>query len=527
MKFKKVLCTAVATATILSSVTAFADTSFNDLSADHWSYASVMQLVGDGTVKGYEDGGFHPDGTVTRAEFVKMIGKGENVRKEQYQDVPADHWGYEYIMASGLKTDGNSFLHDTPIKRGEVLELIWQRNGSVTGIVAPGSIKSQCDTPDAAAWGYTYGIMIGDDGHNLRLSEPLTRAEAAALIVRGRNYASAQKINFENTVSEDLLKLVLNQCGLFDGDVSDLSKPVTNGEIAMAALRIMYGEDTPIFFGFPSASANCLYGKEWGYVAYNYLEQTDYSEEKVNSQARLQDAVGALSMGMVGKCADTSSVPVNLKGYPGVAMNGKLKFSMAYAKGMGIEFKADGTFDPDKGATFKDVAMILLQLDGKIGLKRSYTGIEKSEEKIQKDFSRYPANWQSFPAIIEDIPTEVYAYGISEGYESDYDFAREYPEFFVNALNRLAQSMSGEKYNVEFTYYPETLFTNNNDYKIMRVKLSVSGATEGLTFKDVLGEQFTGENSAFESCFVQIETKTPFLTSVYPESDLIVTKIFK
>ncbi|MBQ1211095.1 MAG: S-layer homology domain-containing protein, partial [Clostridia bacterium] len=47
---------------------------FTDLNESHWAYANVQTLVNDGTVKGYEDGSFKPEGTVTRAEFVKMLG---------------------------------------------------------------------------------------------------------------------------------------------------------------------------------------------------------------------------------------------------------------------------------------------------------------------------------------------------------------------------------------------------------------------------------------------------------------------
>ena len=52
-----------------SAVTAFA-ASFNDINEEHWAYASVDQLVNEGTINGYDDGSFRPNGTVTRAEYI-------------------------------------------------------------------------------------------------------------------------------------------------------------------------------------------------------------------------------------------------------------------------------------------------------------------------------------------------------------------------------------------------------------------------------------------------------------------------
>ncbi|UKI35327.1 MAG: hypothetical protein L6V93_14190 [Clostridiales bacterium] len=102
---------------------------------------------------------------------------------------------------------GTQFMPDKAITRGEVLNLIWKRNGSKTGISAPSVITSQSDNKDAAAWGYTYGIMTGDDGLNLRLGDTLTRAEGAALSVRAReiNENSPAK-DFADIVSPDVFK---------------------------------------------------------------------------------------------------------------------------------------------------------------------------------------------------------------------------------------------------------------------------------------------------------------------------------
>lgn len=528
MKIKRLACGILAAAVWTGSlIPAFAANDFNDLQSDHWAYASVQELVADGTVKGYEDGGFHPDGTVTRAEFVKMIGKGATVRTEPYSDVDSSHWGYDYIMASGLKTEGNTFLPDQPIKRGEVLELIWSRNGSVQNVSAPSAITKQCTTPAAAAWGYTYGIMIGDDGFNLRLDDPLTRAEAAALIVRGRNYASATPRNFSDTVSDELLRCVLKGSTLFvEKDVTDLSQKITNGELAMAAIRLMYGEDDPAITTYPKKASKCKYGKQWAVIASDYLGVTDYSEEMVNKPATLSHAVAALTMTAVGKAKDEHAVKSDANGYAGVAADGKLKLSLSVAKGSGIEFNADGSLDAGREVTLKDAGIILAQLDSVIGLKRSYKNTIAADEEIQKDLTKYPTNFSEYPVILKNVPTSVYeAPSTEQGYTAEYKMAREFYMAFSDSLSFLGQSVSKNGYKITFTYYPSLVRANSDGYYTLRVYMSVAGSLGNATFKDIFGSQFTGTDAAAHEGFLEVKTATPLNSLTYPPENWIVTQV--
>ncbi len=510
-----------------SFVAVSAQSTFFDLSETHWAYASVMELVNDGTVKGYEDGGFHPDGTVTRAEFVKMIGKGDVIRTEPYADVDPSHWGYEYIMASGLQTDGNLFQPDIPITRGEVLELIWTRNGSPAGTVAPAAISGQWKNKDAAAWGYTYKIMIGDDGFNLRLEDPLTRAEAAALIIRGRNYASATPGNFADTVSEDLLKMIIKSSGLVDGNIDDLSAKITNGQMAMAVLRLLYGEDDPMLASYPKDIADCTYGKQWGVVAANYLNTTDYSEQMVNKNAVLSDTLAALSMAAYGKAK--SGYEITTSGsYNGFSAEGKVQLGLSVAKGCGVEFYADGSLDGNREVTYKDLGVILIQLDSVIGLKRSYQDTIPKDEKIQKDLTQYPQNYMEYPVILESVPASVYQADYpGTGYTSDYAFAREFYMVFTDALAMLSQKLSTKDYRLKFTYYPSLVKRNEQGYYVIRVYMTKQGNFDGVTYADLFGSQFAGTNQPVKDGFIEIQTATPLNNIVYPAENLIVTQVIQ
>ena len=78
--------------------------SFADLEASHWAYNSVQELVKKGIVKGYEDGSFHPDDSITREEFVKVIVEAFSMQPETgelpFRDVRKDDWSYPYLCTA-------------------------------------------------------------------------------------------------------------------------------------------------------------------------------------------------------------------------------------------------------------------------------------------------------------------------------------------------------------------------------------------------------------------------------------------
>ena len=170
---------------------ALAESQFSDLPEEHWAYSYVNALVEDGTVNGKEPGIYAPDDPVTRAEFVKMIGAAENA-DYGYSDVSEEHWGYEFIMASGVEPDENgNFRPDEDITRNDVLDILYSRYGSTGNYNVSDEVKAQGDDPNAVAWGYFYNIMRGDDGVNLRLSDTITRAEVAKVIYEAKQSETA------------------------------------------------------------------------------------------------------------------------------------------------------------------------------------------------------------------------------------------------------------------------------------------------------------------------------------------------
>ena len=64
---KKITALLLVMTMVLSLCITVSAQQFTDLSENHWAYANIQQLVSEGTIKGYPDGTFRPEATVTRA----------------------------------------------------------------------------------------------------------------------------------------------------------------------------------------------------------------------------------------------------------------------------------------------------------------------------------------------------------------------------------------------------------------------------------------------------------------------------
>ena len=78
--------------------------SYSDVSSSDWFNAAVCTLSKAGILSGYEDGSFHPNGKITRAEFAAIASRffeyaDENI-ENPFSDVEEGAWYYKYIMAA-------------------------------------------------------------------------------------------------------------------------------------------------------------------------------------------------------------------------------------------------------------------------------------------------------------------------------------------------------------------------------------------------------------------------------------------
>lgn len=94
---------------------AFAFASFPDVPSNHPNYDSILYVQEQGIVSGYPDKTFHPDQSINRAEFTKIVTLTKYGQamidmcgsRAQFSDVPPDAWYIKYVCRakdSGLIT---------------------------------------------------------------------------------------------------------------------------------------------------------------------------------------------------------------------------------------------------------------------------------------------------------------------------------------------------------------------------------------------------------------------------------------
>ena len=106
--FKKII-TLIIVFTMALSVVSFAD--YTDVKEDASYYEAVNVLSALNLLKGYDDGAFSPDKTITRAEFaavvVRMLGMEDAAAGAAtatgYKDVPNTHWAAGYVKIASQK----------------------------------------------------------------------------------------------------------------------------------------------------------------------------------------------------------------------------------------------------------------------------------------------------------------------------------------------------------------------------------------------------------------------------------------
>lgn len=541
-KFLSLLLACIIMCSTVGVVSAAKD--FSDLPSSHWAYSYVQRLVTDGTINGYADGTFLPNKQVTRAEFVKMIGKTTTRFNADFVDVPATHWAYDYIMYSNMDVETQKFNPDVAITRNDVVKLLWKRAGSPAGNVVPSIISNQSDKGDAVAWAYTYGIMEGDDGVSLRLSDGLTRAEAAALICRSRDVkANSDKVDFGNNVNEKLLERVYNSFDLFDGGYS-ATKTFTNGEISEIAMRIAADQSNVTYTNIPTnVSVDRPYTLSFYVLCKNAWGESKMTEKFYDAKANNLDALTALMYAFdykVNKFIDFSGKNdfyVDVKGVGDANAN---KYVTA-AYRLGIKLGSHNSILPDADFTAKNLALMLLQFDAIAGLNSNYAVTEKSAGKVdaslKTEILSYPGNNANFKYVLKELPNKVYTTPFIDVDGSAVDttkyapkdtfrFARDYNVLFTMFLQRIASATKRFGAEVKYTYYPSLVTTTDNGY-VMRVKILITKVSANKQFKDLFPTVVKDGPSVYKGLefYADIATGATANGMSIPIDDAVITNV--
>ena len=171
--------------------------SFTDING-HWANAAIMYLAQNNIVNGKENDTFDPDGTVTRAEFIKMTMKAFKLPNEtvgcEFDDLTEEHWAYSYI-SSAVKmgivrgTDEKHFAPNEHISRQDMAVILYRTMQKNNALPAISYLEKKFEDFDSislyaqnsVAYLSNMGAINGSDGHFMPLKES-TRAEVAQLL---------------------------------------------------------------------------------------------------------------------------------------------------------------------------------------------------------------------------------------------------------------------------------------------------------------------------------------------------------
>lgn len=173
--------------------------SFKDLNVSHWAYKYVVTLTNSKVINGYNDGTFKPEGTITNAEFIKLVVMAALPEWIDINDAESnfEHWASRYIWIAeryGLIKTGSITLEniDVPITRIEMVRIIVKADLTMKGNSLETSEKVKfkdvisLNNDDLLLLKHacSKNLITGYTDNTFRPHSNMTRAEAATMIYR-------------------------------------------------------------------------------------------------------------------------------------------------------------------------------------------------------------------------------------------------------------------------------------------------------------------------------------------------------
>ena len=193
-------------------------TDFTDVPADSWYYDYVKTACEDGLISGTSATTFSPTGTMSRGQFVTVLGRFAKVDTDsvvntgKFTDVPDDEYYTPYIYWAADKGIVNG-LTDTifdptaDITKEQMAALLTRYAAADGGEFITDAANSSLTFGDASEISdyardsietlKLAGILTGDETGNVQPKKSITRAEATTMIVKFRS-ATIWRIPEEN-----------------------------------------------------------------------------------------------------------------------------------------------------------------------------------------------------------------------------------------------------------------------------------------------------------------------------------------
>lgn len=176
---------------------------------NHWAKSYIDYAISNGFAFGTQDGNFEPDRPITRAEFINILARyvklGSNVFFTSFNDISPDSWYFPMIVSAedaGIIKgyDDGGFHPDSPVTREDAITFIcraYKTDPPYYDIFALFSDIS--DTSDYAKKYVIFAaenkILIGYENNTIKPKNYITRAEALVML---NNFSSISD-SFEKT----------------------------------------------------------------------------------------------------------------------------------------------------------------------------------------------------------------------------------------------------------------------------------------------------------------------------------------
>ncbi len=172
----------------------------------HWAVKDIISLKEAGFINGYPDSSFKPENTITKAEFIVMLGR---ILSKEYPDAPVytyenlfiddvNHWSYKEALNTFKYMQSIDITHifqddfspDQPINREEVvavLHSILKNNKNYQYTPNATIVLNDTDSsnfPNSIVFSLKYNLVKGYPDNTFKPKGNITRAEISAVLVR-------------------------------------------------------------------------------------------------------------------------------------------------------------------------------------------------------------------------------------------------------------------------------------------------------------------------------------------------------
>ncbi|MBM7648426.1 hypothetical protein JOC78_001368 [Bacillus ectoiniformans] len=172
------------------------DAGFKDVVNNEELIAAVKELNKRGVLKGYNDGTFRPDRSLTRAQFSKIVclimGLKETEKKvPTFKDVNTTDWHFPYIealtKADVVKGYGESFKPNHPVSRAQMVKMLSKAFDLKAGTLNTSPFKDVKSSdwfsvylPELLKW----DLIEGATQDTFAPNKPVNRGETAIFMFR-------------------------------------------------------------------------------------------------------------------------------------------------------------------------------------------------------------------------------------------------------------------------------------------------------------------------------------------------------